>query len=211
MVADAVILTKPISVGSGGGSALEVQDEGSSLSTAVTKFNFVGTGVTATEPVADEILVTIPGGTGITGLALTVINGQPMLTVEDSTRADKILSVGEQVFAYGENRLSDLDWIRIQDAADADSGYVADFDGTIVYATAHCENTGANSKDIRIYIDGVDTALAGTLSGGANAEFNNTTLDVDFTQGQKIRLRAIDGSGGNIQDTVIKLTVKWRG
>lgn len=211
MVADAVILTKPISVGSGGGSALEVQDEGSSLSTAVTKFNFVGTGVTATEPVADEILVTIPGGTGITGLALTVINGQPMLTVEDSTRADKILSVGEQLCLFAENRLSHLDWIRIGNSNDAESGYIADFDGTIVNISAHCENTGANSKDIRLFIDAVDSGVLGTLAGGANATINDTTLNIDFTQGQRIRLRADDGIAGNIQDTIVKLTVKWRG
>lgn len=209
MVADAIILTKPIS-GGGGGSDLEVQDEGVSLSTAVTKFNFVGSGVTATEPVGDEITVTVPG-TGITGLALTIINGQPMLTVEDSTRSDKILSVGEQEITWAENKLKDQDWIEIGKAGDAETGYIADFDGTIVYGTAHCENTGINSKNIRIYIDGVDTALLGNLSGGANAEINNTTLDVDFSQGQKIRLRAVNGGGGDIQDTVIKLTVKWRG
>jgi len=44
---------------------IEVQDEGTPLTTAVTKFNFVGTGVTVTEPVADEMLVTIPGVTGV--------------------------------------------------------------------------------------------------------------------------------------------------
>jgi hypothetical protein len=50
-----------------GGGALEIEDESVSLTTAVTKINFAGAGVTATEPVADEILVTIPGGgSGIT-------------------------------------------------------------------------------------------------------------------------------------------------
>ena len=44
------------------GSSLEVEDEGSSLSGAVTKINFAGTGVTATEPSSDEILITVPGG-----------------------------------------------------------------------------------------------------------------------------------------------------
>lgn len=39
-----------------------VEDEGTPLTTAVTKFNFVGSGVVATEPVADEITVTIAGG-----------------------------------------------------------------------------------------------------------------------------------------------------
>jgi hypothetical protein len=54
--------TKAYADASGGGSALEIEDETVSLSTAVTKINFEGAGVTATEPVADEILVTIPGG-----------------------------------------------------------------------------------------------------------------------------------------------------
>lgn len=153
----------------------------------------------------------ISSGSSITGLTITNINGQPMLTLEDTTRSNKILSVGEQVFLFAENVLNDLDWIRISNAADADSGFIADFDGTIVNISAHCENTGSASKDIRVYIDGVDTANLGTISGGANATLNDTTLNLDFNQGQRIRLRAIDGTAGKIQDTVIKVTVKWRG
>ena len=52
-----------------GGNDIEVQDEGITLTTAVTQFNFVGGGVTATEPVADEITVTIPNDhTGLTNI-----------------------------------------------------------------------------------------------------------------------------------------------
>ncbi len=166
---------------------------------------------------ADAIILTRPastsvsGGSGITGLDVTIINGQPMLTLEDTTRSNKILSVGEQIFAFAENRLSDLDWIRIANASDADSGFIADFDGTIVNISAHCENTGSAAKEIRLFIDGTDTASLGTLSGGANATINDTSLNIDFNQGQRIRLRAVDGVAGNIEDTVIKLTVKWRG
>lgn len=47
------------------GGSIEVEDEGSPLTSAVTKFNFAGAGVTVTEPVADEILVTIPGVGGV--------------------------------------------------------------------------------------------------------------------------------------------------
>jgi hypothetical protein len=55
-----------------GGSALELQDETVSLSTAVTKIDFAGAGVTATQPgTAGEILVTIPGGGG--GSAVNVV------------------------------------------------------------------------------------------------------------------------------------------
>jgi hypothetical protein len=42
-----------------GAATLNVQDEGITLSNSPIKFNFVGSGVTVTEPVTDEILITI--------------------------------------------------------------------------------------------------------------------------------------------------------
>ena len=195
--------------GSAGPAAIEIQDEGVALSIEPTLFNFAGPGVTLTETSPDQFTITIPGE-ATPGLTQTVINGQPMMTFEDTTRANKILSISEQTYVWAENRLNNLDWVRMGNASDADSGYIADFDGTIVYASAHCENTGTNSSDIHIYVDGIDEGSVGTLSGGTNAIINNTTLNIDFVQGQKIRVRAQNGVG-NIQDTVIKLTVKWRG
>jgi hypothetical protein len=47
--------------GSPGGSSIEVQDEGASLTTAATRLNFTGYGVQAIEPSADQINVVIPG------------------------------------------------------------------------------------------------------------------------------------------------------
>jgi len=46
----------------GGGSDLIVVDETTTLSTAAKKLTFVGAGVSATEPTADEITVTVAGG-----------------------------------------------------------------------------------------------------------------------------------------------------
>jgi hypothetical protein len=46
----------------GGGSAITVEDDGTPLTTDVTLLNFAGAGVTVTEPVADEITVTIAPG-----------------------------------------------------------------------------------------------------------------------------------------------------
>ena len=164
---------------------------------------------------ADAIVLTRPVGvsfTGgdVTGLTITVINGQPMLTLEDTTRSNKVLSVSEQVLVYAENRLSHFDWIRISTTSDAESGYVADFDGTITSITAHCENTVGNFKDIVVYVDNTSVATLGTLTGGANATINNQAVNIDFTQGQRIRLRAEGITSGQIEDTVIKLTIKWR-
>lgn len=153
---------------------------------------------------------------GTTGLTVTIINGQPMLTLVDTTRlvgspqVGKILSVGEQSLSWTENGLTNDDWIRVGNANDADSGYITDFDGTLVYVTGHCEDTGGNAKDIHLYINGVDEGSLGNLSGGSNATFINNTTDIDFGQGDRLRLRAV-GVTGAIQDTVIKLTLKWRG
>jgi hypothetical protein len=47
----------------GGGSALTIQDEGSTLTAAASSINFAGTGVTATA-VGSAVTVTIPGGGG---------------------------------------------------------------------------------------------------------------------------------------------------
>lgn len=151
-------------------------------------------------------------------LELTIINGQPTLTFVDNTRttgspavAGKRLSVVEHNLRFAENALGNLDWIRIGNATDGDSSYVADFDGTVVFVSMHCENTGANAKDIHLFINGTDQGSIGLLTGGANVTLVDTSLNIDFSQGDRIRLQAQNGSGGQIQDTVIKLSVKWRG
>lgn len=50
--------------GGGGGSDITVQDEGSTLTTALTLLNFTGEGVTATN-VGSVVTVDIPGGGGV--------------------------------------------------------------------------------------------------------------------------------------------------
>jgi len=145
------------------------------------------------------------------GVDITVINSQPMLTLIDTTRLNKVLSVAESNLIFSENKLNDNDWIQIGNANDADASYIAEFDGTLVYASAHCESTGGNSKEIHFYIGAADSATLGTLVAGTNVSFNNVTANVDFSQGDRLRVRAQNGSGGDIQDTVVKLTLKWRG
>lgn len=157
------------------------------------------------------------GGGSVPGfLELSIINGQPVITFLDETRgvgsppAGKRLSVSEQVLSFSENRLTVNDWIQIGNATDADSGYVMDLDGTLVFATGHCESANGNGKDIHLFKNGTDLGSVGSLSGAGEDSFVNTTLDIDFVQGDKFRLQAQQGSGGAILDTVVKLTAKWR-
>ena len=148
---------------------------------------------------------------GLTGLAISTINDNPVMTITDDTRGDKQLSVDSNMFSFGENQVSHLDWIRaVGNATDADSGYIMPLDGTVVFATGHCENTNANSKDLHLFINGVDVGSVGTLAGGANATFADNTIDLDFVAGDRIRLRAIGSGTGSIQDTVASVHVRWR-
>jgi hypothetical protein len=70
-------------VTTGGGSSLTVQDEGSSLSTAATTLNFVGSGVEVTGDGATKT-VTISGGGGSADLGDLQIEGTK-LSVQDSS------------------------------------------------------------------------------------------------------------------------------
>lgn len=159
------------------------------------------------------------GGTLPDGMTVTIVNGQPMLTLEDTTRGNKILSVSENPIMFSENILTNNDWVRIASASDRASGYVADFNGTIVAATGHCKKVNDNNKAIRLYTQGVDRGTIFTFFGSGEDYEINTTINIDFNRGDKIRLVAKDtlvGSPptpttGRIQDTVIKLVLKWRG
>lgn len=163
-------------------------------------------GTTERHSLEDVVEAVLPG------IDITTINGQPMLTLEDTTRANKILSVSEQVLQYNENALGPGDdWIRIGNASDIDTGYIMDFDGTVVYATAHSEDASSGAKDLRLFINAADNGVILTLPAAANATDEDATLNIDFAQGDRIRIRADAGASNTIGDTVVKLTVKWRG
>lgn len=68
----------------GGGGALRVEDEGTSIVAAATGINFVGAGVTVTDAGSDEATVTISGGGGSAEL-LAVIRYAPSQTVLSTT------------------------------------------------------------------------------------------------------------------------------
>lgn len=148
---------------------------------------------------------------GISGITISTINGQQILTITDTTRTgDPQLSSDSNEFSFGENRLTHLDWINSAGSAvDADAGYIMPLDGMVVFATGYCENTNANAKDIHLYIDGVDQGSVGSLAGGANANFRDTALEYTFTAGQKLRLQAVGSGTGRIEDTVVSVHVRW--
>lgn len=149
------------------------------------------------------------GGGGTSDITISTINGQLVPTFLDTTRS-KQLSVADQPVVWTENRLRDRDWLNVGNAVDAISGYIADLDGTLVSAVAQCEDAGSAEKEIHVFVNGTDQGSLGSLGPGTGTTFINTTVDIDFNQGDLIRLRALDGVTGRIEDTVVKLTLKWR-
>ena len=121
---------------SGGGSSITAKDEGSNLSTAVTSFDFVGAGVTATKPSGNNITVTIPGGISYSRTAVT--------STTTSSASDRILGVSAS---------SALE-IRLPAA----SGFAAG-----QYFTVKAEAGNANTNNITILTTGADT-IDGTNS-----------------------------------------------
>lgn len=146
------------------------------------------------------------------GLSITTIGGQQVLTLIDTTRANKILSVETTAVTWSENRIGNNDWVQIGNANDAAIGYIVPLNATIVKVTAHTINDNNNSKNIDLYVDGVlKTAniVSFTAVNGQN-EFIDVTLNVDIVAGEKLQLRGAS-TGGRIEDTVITIWLKWRG
>ena len=94
----------------GGGSSITTSDEGSSLTTGTTSFNFVGTGVTATNS-GDDVTVTIPGVTGALSTRSTIIGTTG--TISDNNSADLDITGGAPTYALLKIQSNDASWVRL--------------------------------------------------------------------------------------------------
>ena len=153
--------------------------------------------------------------TGLTGLTLSTVNGQTILTYEDTTRGETLSTDSFQV-SYSENRVSNNDWLNIGGAVDATSGFIVPMDATIVAATMHSASVpNGATKTLNLYVDAaIPTGGSGFLSvtgtvGAPEKEDRDETLDIPVNQDQKIRVRG-DAAGGTIEDTVVTLWLRWR-
>ena len=179
---------------------------------ATDEFVMYNTSATANEKVTgQEIADGVTNILNISGLTVTNIGGQLVLTLIDTTRANKVLSVESTAFKWAENQIGNNDWLMIADANDADTGYIVPLDSTVVKMTAHTEHNNGNAKNIHLYVDGVDQGAVVNFAGAAGQDTDvDVTLNIDVNAGQKLRLRG-DATGGSIQDTVIVLWTKFRG
>lgn len=218
-------VTNTIRIGDGtpGGKLVhDVTGGGSPLTTKGDIFTFdtgnaalpVGTDnyvLTADSSTATGLSWQAPASSGVPGLTITVINGQPTLTLVDTTRTNKILSVSENPIRFTDNKLKNNEWLQIGQTNHRESAYIAEFNGTVTFASGHCQKVSNNTKYIHIIINDTDMGQIGLFAGALDDNFINTTINIDFNQGDRIRLQAKDGTPGRIEDTIVKIILKWRG
>lgn len=135
------------------------------------------------------------------------INGQYHQVFIDPNRT-KTLSTSIVNYYWSESQVSNNEWMEIGSSTTIGTGYVMPFDGTVVGMTIHCDNSGNSTKDMSLYVNNSNNGTVATVTGGADVSFVDMTLDMDFLQGDKIRIKA--GAGGPIQDVVINILVRWR-
>ena len=144
-------------------------------------------------------------------LGFSTINGQTILTYTDPSRS-KTLSVESHPYQYSDNSVGDGGWVEIGNATDADAGWIMPFDGTIVACTAMSENPGAgNTYELDLFINGSDSGAVATLSGAGVDTDTDVTLDIDFSQGDRLRIQGDQTAGTTAMgDTTVMLYVRWR-
>jgi hypothetical protein len=115
-------------------------------------------------------------------------------------------------YDFSDNKVKDNDWMKISKAGHADSGYIMPLAGTIVRATGHTRDTGATTTwDMDVYIDAVDSGPVVSFAAGTDISDTDPTLNLNFTAGQKLRVRADQASGVNdAKDVIVTLYVQWR-
>ncbi len=177
---------------------------------------FIGNNASATanekftgQEIADGVatILSLPSG-----LAVTTIGGQEVLTLIDTTRTNKVLSIETTAVTWSENRIGNNDWVQIGSAVDALIGYIVPLNATIVKVTAHTSNDNNNTKAIDLYVDDVlkSASIATFTALNSQNEYSSVVDNIDIAAGEKLQLRGAS-TGGNIEDTVITIWLKWRG
>lgn len=144
----------------GGGTDVAVEDEGTPLTAAATKLNFAGAGVTVTEPVADEMLITIPGGGGGSGDIVGPASATDNAVARFDTTTGKLLQDSPVTISDGGLVSGLLDPVNPQDAA------------TRAYVLA---NAGGGDPDIGKSVKLTNTDTTSNLNTSTQLPFSELT------------------------------------
>ncbi len=175
-----------------GGSSIEVEDEGVSLTTGVTKFNFVGSGVTVTEPSTDEVTVTVAGGSA----PVDSVNGATGVVVLDADDIDDASTSHRFATAA---QLTKLDGV--------ESGATADQTG------AEIKSAYEGEADTNAFTDAEQTKLSGIeasadVTDATNVAAAGAVMDGDFSSNGFMRRT---GAGTYTNDSTIALASQVSG
>lgn len=150
------------------------------------------------------------GVLAIEGLELSTIDGEIILTFNDTTRT-KRLSVETVTVMWNDPLLSANEYLEMGGAAHADLGFVLPHDATLVKATGAVGDNNGNSRDIDLYVNQtLDTASILSFSGASGPDTDaDVTLDIDLSAGDVVTLRG-DSTSGDLDDIAVVLFFKWR-
>lgn len=155
-----------------------------------------------------------PGG-GVATFQITgsdTVLSEPMAFVTDTTRSSKILSVESTNLDFAHDAPDVDSWFRPGNKhIDQDiNGYIVPYDGTVIRMTVHCAKVKSNDKNLSIFINAVETTSVVGLTGAGEDQDEATGVNIDFSAGDKIRVRSRNGTGGRMEETASAIWVKWR-
>ena len=163
-------------------------------------------GTSDTAPLELTPLTTAPG-TNLSGGQMAVINGE--LYFYDTTRSEW-LSVTTMPLTFARN--GDIDTQSLYFGGritNQNAQAVMPLDGTIVHISG-ISSAGNATKEFQLRIRNGGTNVSATTFNFSGNAYNDTAVDIDFSAGDVIALRARDDGNGVITNPSIIVRVKWR-
>ncbi len=132
----------------------------------------------------------------------------------DPSRGNKILTLAENTFIFSENgTVNRGSWLPINTRSALTIGYVAPFDGTIIGITAQVRDIVDPPVTMDLFFN---NSRQGELfrwdAAAPYAKHQDFSLNIDFSAGQRLRLRIGQGSDLNASasDPTCILYTRWR-
>ncbi len=191
----------------------KIEKDDVNVATNVDILNFEGN-VSVVDDGGGKATVTVTAG-GVSTFQITgsdAVLSEPMAFVTDTTRASKILSVESNEFDFGHDAPGNNSWFRPgnNQSGNALNGYIMPYDGTVIRLSTHTAKAKSNTKNISVFINAIETTNVVTLTGAGEDQDEATNVNIDFSAGNKLRVRARNGLGARMDETLVSVWVKWR-
>jgi len=189
--------------------AITVQENGVNIAgTPHNVLNFTGNGISVVN--TGDGVVDIDA---FSGLGFTVIDGEQILTLIDTSRSNKILSVEKMNYMLVEDRVTAGTYLDIGYLTNSDGGYVMPLNATIVGISLHVTDGNNTTIQYDLYVNGsLNTSNLISASTNGENKIQNNNLNIDLSSNDKIAMRGNRTSGSSTHRNVcVMLYVRWRG